>query len=561
MRKQNLLLVTLLIMGLLAVSSVSCVIAQADSDNDGISDAKEQQLASLYAPVMHFADGEKFYPTDANYHIQNSELYRKTEDSNILTEASPTATSIAQYTTEDYFLNNTLGSGNQIAQDYQQKRQSYGDKIYAHVTRQSGSIVVQYWFFYAYNPGSLNQHQGDWEMIEIVLDSNETPQYGAYSQHNSGQKAEWTDIETTDETHPHVYVALGSHASYFNQYQGRVGTESDTVGNAYTLAPEDYEVVILGEKGAENHPDSQDWLEFGGRWGNWAELADIIVGGAGPSGPGQGENEYKWTNPVSWANEREVVDQSWFTISMVVYFIPHIIIAILGIVAAYKIYKIIKRKKEGKLNLLKILRSKAAIGVILGIVGIVVYFAGLFMPWYIVSGDIQTSVISTTGQTEIVLIDGIKGLRINMLQGDQGLTPVFGIGIPFGLLFIASVVLNILTIIGVEKAKSLSKTYIISGITSLLPVIIIILLIFGLVGLVTQFAGAVGGGGQTPIQITEIASAMSSSPFGGEFSDTIDTYGTINVTWGLAIGSYLFIAAAAIKIVAGILIRIGKQPE
>ncbi|PVX26165.1 MAG: hypothetical protein CW691_02260, partial [Candidatus Bathyarchaeum sp.] len=193
MRKYNSVLVILLIMGLLTVSSICCVAAQADSDNDGISDTKEQQLASTYAPVMHFADGEKFFPTDLNYHIQNSELYRKTENTDILTEASPTATSIAQYTTEDYYMKNKLGSGDEIAQDYQQKRQSIGDRIYAHVTRESGTIVVQYWFFYAYNPGSLNQHQGDWEMIEIVLNANETPQFATYAQHNSGQRAQWQD--------------------------------------------------------------------------------------------------------------------------------------------------------------------------------------------------------------------------------------------------------------------------------------------------------------------------------------------------------------------------------
>jgi len=95
----------------------------------------------------------------------------KLAESNMLIDASPTQTSIGQYTIENYFLNNTLGGSEKIAQDYTQKRGIYGDKIYAHVISEGYNIVVQYWFFYAYNPGSLNQHQGDWEMIEIVLDS------------------------------------------------------------------------------------------------------------------------------------------------------------------------------------------------------------------------------------------------------------------------------------------------------------------------------------------------------------------------------------------------------
>jgi hypothetical protein len=210
---------------------------------------------------------------------------------------------------------------------------------------------------------------------------------------------------------------------------------------------------------------------------------------------------------------------------------------------------------------MKILRSKAVVGVILGIVGVAVYFAGLFLPWYVVTGNIETAFLDTAGTTEIVLIDGVNGLRINMLQGDQGLTTLFGLGIPFGIFFLASVILNALDVIGVEKAKSLSKSYIISGITSLIPVIIIILFVVALAGLINQFTGPMGGGEQASLQINELASAMSASPFGGEFTDTINSSGTLNITWGLAIGSYLFISAAVIKIAAGILLRTAKVPK
>ncbi len=61
--------------------------------------------------------------------------------------------------------------------------------------------------------------------------------------------------------------------------------------------------------------------------------------------------------------------------------------------------------------------------------------------------------LETAGTTELVLIDGVNGLRINMLQSDQGLTTMFGLGIPFGIMFLSSVVLNALDIIGVEKTK------------------------------------------------------------------------------------------------------------
>ena len=562
MRKYIMLFSLLLIVGLLVFSPIASVAAQDDLDNDGILDSKEKQLALKYEPYLHFADGEKFFPTDANYHIINSELYeKKSDDSNELIERFPDVASIAQYTTENYFLNNTLGGYEEIAEDYKQNRESFGDKIYAHVTSEAGFIVVQYWFFYAFNPGTLNQHQGDWEMIQIVLDSTETPQYAVYSQHHAGERADWKDVEKVDETHPRVYVALGSHASYFRPYQGKLGIESDKLGNAYTLKPEDLEIIYLGEKGAGNHPSSQDWLDFGGKWGNWARLVDASLGAAGPSGPGQNENAEKWLNPVSWGSDKFLVNQTWFTASLLVFYFVYIFAAIIGIRAAYKIWKIVKRKREGKLNIMKILRSKAAVGVILGIVGIVVYFVGLFLPWYVVTGNIETTMLETAGTTELVLIDGVNGLRINTLQGDQGLTTMFGLGIPFSILFLSSVVLNALDIIGVEKPKSLSRTYIISGIMSLIPIIIIIIFIVSLAGLITPFASFMGGGQQIPQQVTDMASEMSSSPLMGEFTDTINSHGTLTIIWGLAMGSYLFIAAAAIKIAAGIITRQAKVPE
>jgi len=562
MRKYLMLFSVLLIVGLLAFSPIASVAAQDDSDNDGIPDSKEQQLALKHKPYLHFAAGEKFFPTDSNYHIINSELYEKrSDDSNELIERFPDIASITQYTTENYFLNNTLGGYEEIAEDYKQNRESFGDKIYAHVTSEAGYIVVQYWFFYAFNPGTLNQHQGDWEMIQIVLDLTETPQYAVYSQHHAGERAEWKDVEKVDGTHPRVYVALGSHASYFRSYQGKLGTESDIVGNAYTLKPEDLEIVYLGEKGIGNHPSSQDWLEFGGRWGNWDRRIDAYIGSAGPSGPGHNENAEKWLYPVSWGSEKLLVNQTWFTGSLLVFYFIYIFAAIIGVVTTYKVWKIVKRKREGKLNIMKILRSKAAIGVILGIIGIAVFFVGLFLPWYLVTGNIKTTMLETAGTTELVLIDGVNGLRINTLQTDQGLTTMFGLGIPFSILFLSSVVLNALDIIGVEKTKSLSRTYIISGITSLIPIIIIIVFIIALAGVITSFASFLTGGQPIPQQVTDMVSAMSSSPFSGEFTDTVNSSGTINITWGLAIGSYMFIAAAAIKIVAGIIVRTAKVTE
>lgn len=547
------------LVGLLLFSFVGCVAAQ-DLDHDGILDSKESQLALRFAPYLHFAAGEQFFPTNVSYHIDNSELYLKSDnDTNTLIHLHPTITNISTNTTENYFLNNTLGTFEEIAEDYEQKKETIGYIVYSRVTDVAGTYVVQYWFFYAYNPGALNQHQGDWEMITIILNSAETPQYAIYSQHFAGEWASWDDVEKIDETHPRVYVALGSHANYFRPYQGKLGMESDVVGNAFTLEPNDLQLVTLGEKGIDNHPPSQDWLEYGGRWGNWARLVDTALGAAGPRTPGEGENGDKWFNPVSWGNSLFGVNQTWFTLSWFAFYFLYIFAGIIAILTGIKVWRIIKRRREGKLNIVSILQSKGSVPLLLGVAGIVLYLVALMLPWYIVRGNIQTTLLETVGETDIVMINGVNGVRVNLMQADQGLSPLFGIGIPFAIILLSSVILNTLDIIGAEQAKGLSRKFITSGIASFIPVIIILVFIMQLAGLITPFVNAMGGGATIPPQINEMAEGMSSSPVMGEYSDVVDSYGTLSISWGLALGSYLFIVAAITKIVAGILAR--KAPE
>ena len=82
-----------------------------------------------------------------------------------------------------------------------------------------------------------------------------------------------------------------------------------------------------------------------------------------------------------------------------------------------------------------------------------------------------------------------------------------------------------------------------------------------LAGLITPFANAMAGGATIPPQIDEMAKRMSSSPIMGEYSDTLDSYGNLYISWGLGIGSYLFIAAAITKLAAGIITRKVVVPE
>lgn len=533
--------------------------AQVDSDNDGVSDAKESELANLYVPVLQFRAGENFYPVEINYHLSNAVLKLRSGNSVAVVDSSPSVDDIAGYVGEDYFLDNKLGNFSEILSDYSQKKPSLGYTIYARVTDQSGFFLVQYWFFYAYNDASVNQHEGDWEMIEILLDNSENPVSAVYSQHLQGQRAVWADIDKVEETHPVVYVARGSHANYFRAYQGMLGLENDDVGaDGTALKSSDGTLVLLGELGVGNHPASQNWLGFGGRWGDWAKLGDAAVGFAGPHGPGQSENSEKWNFAVSWGESMALVDGTWFNLS---WFAANFLLIFLGVSAglgAFKLWRIFRLNRAGRMRLHAILRSKASVGIVLGVLGIAFTVAGMLLPWYIVNADIRTASLSTGGLAELFVMDGFRGVQVNFLREGEGLAPVFALKIPLGILLLTGIIFSILDIVGVEKPKSLGNKYIRSGIFFVVIVIVLVVFISQLTSTLPSLAASVGA--DLPPEANQIAATIARQPLMGETTSTVGDFGSVYLNWGLAIGAYMFVAAAVTKIVGGIILRRSPEP-
>lgn len=119
---------------------------------------------------------------------------------------------------------------------------------YGRLLRESGWVVLQYWYFYPFNNWRSgfyggNDHEGDWEMVCVFCSEeagSEAPRYSpadptakapaqspcglqprwvAYASHDfSGDdlRRSWDDpeVEKVGE-HPVIYVGAGSHASYF----------------------------------------------------------------------------------------------------------------------------------------------------------------------------------------------------------------------------------------------------------------------------------------------------------------------------------------------------------
>ena len=96
------------------------------------------------------------------------------------------------------------------------------------VLRENGWVVLQYWLFYPFNDWrsgffGANDHEADWEKVMVYLSESEEgelrPEWTAYASHEytgDNLRRRWDDpeVEKVGE-HPVIYVAAGSHASYY----------------------------------------------------------------------------------------------------------------------------------------------------------------------------------------------------------------------------------------------------------------------------------------------------------------------------------------------------------
>lgn len=101
-------------------------------------------------------------------------------------------------------------------------------RYHGRVVRQDGWVVLQYWLFYPFNDWrsgffGANDHEADWEKVHVYLAETEggelRPEWTAYASHEytgDNLRRRWDDpeVEKVGE-HPVVYVAAGSHASYY----------------------------------------------------------------------------------------------------------------------------------------------------------------------------------------------------------------------------------------------------------------------------------------------------------------------------------------------------------
>lgn len=138
------------------------------------------------------------------------------------------------------------------------------------VAARDGRTYLQYWFLYADNPQDrgivhTGRHEGDWELVQVVLDRRERPVAATYAQHSWAEACEGYDRQ--------VFVANGSHASYPRRgTHGRPFPDPDdeATGDGRVVGPR---VEAFGR-----------WAAWPGRWGR--SRASFVPGeSTSPRGP------------------------------------------------------------------------------------------------------------------------------------------------------------------------------------------------------------------------------------------------------------------------------------
>ncbi|HEY7266889.1 MAG TPA: hypothetical protein VH501_04280 [Solirubrobacterales bacterium] len=287
---------------------------------------QQQQLVSAYSPILQLREqtdekGQNCNTTEEQYNPPTTvdtvlgnpavKLVKYVNGKDVPIKKGPTAADVAGLG-DDYYLDlpgdplsvkcPRKGS---FPTDFKDLRAAgkAPPVTYAHIATEPGrpGLVVQYWFFYYFNQFN-DVHEGDWEGMQISFDADtaaaalaEGPSQIALFQHAGGERADWDDTKVQkDGTHPIVYPAAGSHATFYdNAIYIQNGSHGSGVGCDNTQDPHvesrPRPVVIPTAAG----PGSEfQWLGFLGHWGQREKGFNN-----GPQGP---TTKKQWTAPFTW---------------------------------------------------------------------------------------------------------------------------------------------------------------------------------------------------------------------------------------------------------------------
>jgi len=326
-----------LLAALAAVASLAIWPSVAHAD-DG------QSLLQRYQPVTVMDGQELFTPTDVGSFVQDAVLETQTAP-NVWTVADadpeignlptkPTQACIDQGLDPCYRLNQpdcSPAAGPAGLSCYVNAWQdpSPASVVYGRKVERGDTTLLQYWYFsyddlysYMYPPDDTiwQDHEGDWEMVSVLLRHGKPVEAG-YSQHCTGERRAWADVNTYNSTtHPIVYVANGSHANLFAPREHPIALQCIPAQAIQLLnllglpMPNDHAYpgnVVMGPGGlagvtptqvVDVTEDSPRWMRFAGVFGELQMFhAPPQYGGTVPSGysPPSPRHQDTWKHPLA----------------------------------------------------------------------------------------------------------------------------------------------------------------------------------------------------------------------------------------------------------------------
>jgi hypothetical protein len=178
----------------------------------------------------------------------------------------------------------------------------YANRVYGHAAvDRDGDQWLQYWFFFFYNDYNLighfikaGLHEGDWEMVQIRLRDG-APDLAVYAQHTGAQARDWRQVDLAPGTQrPMVYMARGSHASYFEPGTHWTGHWFDHADGKRRSPELKLEIVLDGDP-------AWDWIHWPGLWGDTRKAGGPLDSGS-PVGPAA---HAQWDDPLQLVRKAE----------------------------------------------------------------------------------------------------------------------------------------------------------------------------------------------------------------------------------------------------------------
>jgi hypothetical protein len=263
-----------------------------------------EALLAQYQPVVVLDQGELFAPTAVDDFLADATMKSGADGSFETVELPPPGLPVHG---DGWRLDHRCPAiGGPVATLLCYDPASQGPSVvYGRYEVVAGTTVLQYWFFYEHNFWSLpglpfgavwQAHEGDWEVVTLVLDDKQSPVEAAYSQHCTGERRAWADVPKVPGTsHPLVYVARGSHANLFAPGLHAISRscylpEALAFFDAIGIPPRDVSVpgVALGPDSTaieRVHHNAPRWLRFPGTWGETQYVGAPAPIGVVPFGP------------------------------------------------------------------------------------------------------------------------------------------------------------------------------------------------------------------------------------------------------------------------------------